>query len=73
MTRFAERLQQLRESKRPLRSRKVTSELCGLPPDAIRRYERCEAEPTLTSLLLLADYFGVTLDELTGRDKKEEL
>ena len=65
---FAARLQQLRESKRPVRSRKVTSELCGLPPDAIRRYERGEAEPTLSSLLLLADYFEVSLDYLTGRE-----
>lgn len=64
---FPERLQQLREAKRPLRSRKVTSELCGLPPDAIRRYERGEAEPTLASLLMLADYFDVSLDYLTGR------
>lgn len=69
MAEFAARLQQLRESKKPVRSRKVTSELCGLPPDAIRRYERGEAEPTLSSLLLIADYFGVTLDELTGREK----
>lgn len=68
MAEFAVRLQQLRESKKPVRSRKVTSELCGLPPDAIRRYERGEAEPTLSSLLLIADYFGVTLDELTGRE-----
>ena len=67
MTTFPERLQRLREAKRPVRSRKVTSELCGLPSDAIRRYERGEAEPTLSSLLLIADYFEVTLDELTGR------
>ena len=68
MCEFAARLQKLRESKKPVRSRKVTSELCGLPPDAIRRYERGEAEPTLSSLLLIADYFQVTLDELTGRE-----
>jgi len=68
MEEFAVRLQQLRESKKPVRSRKVTSELCGLPPDAIRRYERGEAEPTLSSLLLIADYFDVTLDDLTGRE-----
>lgn len=68
MGEFAARLQQLRESKKPVRSRKVTSELCGLPPDAIRRYERGEAEPTLSSLLLIADYFEVTLDDLTGRE-----
>lgn len=67
MAAFATRLQKLRESKKPVRSRKVTSELCGLPPDAIRRYERGEAEPTLSSLLLIADYFEVSLDELTGR------
>ena len=67
MEEFAIRLQHLRESKKPLRSRKVTSELCGLPSDAIRRYERGEAEPTLSSLLLIADYFEVSLDELTGR------
>lgn len=71
MEEFAARLQHLRETKRPMRSRKVTSELCGLPPDAIRRYERGEAEPTLSSLLLIADYFEVTLDELTGREKTE--
>lgn len=68
MEEFAIRLQRLRESKKPVRSRKVTSELCGLPSDAIRRYERGEAEPTLNSLLLIADYFEVTLDELTGRE-----
>ena len=71
MEEFANRLQTLRESKRPVRSRKVTSELCGLPSDAIRRYERGEAEPTLSSLLLIADYFEVTLDELTGRGTQE--
>lgn len=64
---FAERLQQLRESKKPIRSRRVTSELCGLPSDAIRRYERGEAEPTLSSLVLIADYFEITIDELIGR------
>lgn len=72
MSEFATRLQQLRESKRPIRSRKVTSELCGLPPDAIRRYERGEAEPTLSSLILLAEYFEVSLDYLTGREKTED-
>ena len=70
MSEFATRLQQLRENKRPIRSRKVTSELCGLPPDAIRRYERGEAEPTLSSLILLAEYFEVSLDYLTGRDTR---
>ena len=67
MTELAARLQHLRETKRPLRSRRVTSELCGLPPDAIRRYERGESVPTVDSLMKLADYYGVTTDYLLGR------
>lgn len=61
------RMQRLREKKRPLRNRKVTSELCGLPPDAIRRYERGEAVPTADSLVKIADYYKVSIDYLLGR------
>jgi transcriptional regulator with XRE-family HTH domain len=64
---FRHRLQTLREKKRI--SRKVLSELCGLNPDAVRRYERGEAEPTLHSLVAIAEYFEVTVDYLVGREK----
>ena len=62
---FPERLRRLREEKR--KSRAVLSELCGLHTDAIRRYERGEAEPDLVSLIAIADFFEVSLDYLTGR------
>lgn len=62
---FPRRLQRLREQQR--KSRRVVSELCGLPTDAIRRYERGEAKPNMEALVKLADYFGVSLDYLTGR------
>ena len=65
---FRERLQHLREKKRI--SRRALSELCGLPSDAVRRYERGEAKPTLTSLEAIADFFEVSLDYLTGRNEK---
>lgn len=65
---FRQRLQQLREKKRI--SRKVLSELCGLNSDAVRRYERGEAEPTLHSLVALAEYFEVTVDYLVGKGDK---
>ena len=65
---FRQRLQQLREKKRI--SRKVLSELCGLNSDAVRRYERGEAEPTLHSLVSIAEYFGVSVDYLVGRCDK---
>lgn len=67
MDEFSTRLRKLREEKRPLRSMAVTSELIGLPTDAIRRYERGEANPTVESLAAIADYFKVSMDYLWGR------
>ena len=65
MTEFSRRLQMLRE--RQHKSRRVVSELCGLPTDAIRRYERGEAKPTADSLIAIANYFEVSIDYLLGR------
>lgn len=65
---FPQRLQSLREKKRI--SRIVLSELCGLAPDAVRRYERAESEPSLHSLTALADFFGVSVDYLLGRSEE---
>lgn len=62
---FPQRLRLLRE--RQHRSRRVVSELCGLHPGAISRYERGEAEPDVKSLIAIADYFGVSVDYLIGR------
>lgn len=62
---FRQRLRQLREKKRI--SRKVLSELCGLHSNAVRRYERGEAEPTLHSIVAIAEYFEVSVDYLVGR------
>ena len=64
-TEFQRRLRWLREKRRI--SRKVLSELCGLSPDAVRRYERGEAEPGMHSLKAMADFFEVTVDYLIGR------
>ena len=62
---FPERLQRLRERER--KSRKVLSELCGLAPDSIRKYERNERKPSMEALIAIADYFEVSLDYLVGR------
>lgn len=66
---FRQRLTFLREKKRI--SRRVLSELCGLAPDAIRRYERGESEPSMTSLMAIADFFEVSTDFLIGIDRCE--
>lgn len=67
MSRFPDRLRKLRESRRPLKSMTVTSQLMGLPTDALRRYERGEAEPSMSSLAKIADYYHVSVDYLMGR------
>lgn len=67
---FAERLQSLREHKRPVVSRRITSELIGLGHDSLRKYERGEREPGLNELILIADYYEVSLDELILGTKK---
>ena len=67
---FPERLRKLRESRRPLKSMTVTSQLMGMNPDALRRYERGEAEPTLSALEKIADYYHVSVDYLVrGQDR----
>lgn len=67
MNEFPKRLRMLRERRRPLKSMTVTSQLIGLPPDALRRYERGEAEPKMSSLRKIADYYHVSVDYLMGR------
>ena len=62
---FPKRLRNLREKQH--KSRLVLSELCGLHPGAIARYERCESVPDVTSLVAIADYFNVSVDYLLGR------
>ena len=71
MSTFPERLRKLRESRRPLKSMTVTSQLMGMKPDALRRYERGEAEPTLSALEKIADYYHVSVDYLMGRTNYE--
>lgn len=65
MSEFSERLRRLREKRRI--KRYILSQRCGLHSDAIRRYERGEQEPDLSSLIAIADFFNVSLDYLCGR------
>lgn len=62
---FTRRLKRLRE-KRGV-SRRTLSELCGLHPDAVRRYERGLAQPSVEAVCALAEYFGVSTDWMLGR------
>lgn len=62
---FPERLRRLRERNRLKQC--VLSELCGLNRNAIKRYEAGNAEPTVSSIESIADYFDVSIDYLLGR------
>ena len=63
--RFPQKLRKLRE-RRGI-SRRVLSELCGLSKNMISVYELGESEPTASTLVILAETFGVSVDELLGR------
>lgn len=62
---FPRRLQKLRERRRM--NRKALSECCGLSKGMIAAYERGEREPSLGTLVELADFFEVPVDYLLGR------
>lgn len=48
-------------------SRKALGELCGLSKNIIGMYERGEKEPSMATLITLADFFDVSADYLLGR------
>lgn len=66
MSTFPERLQRLRESRHPVVSRYVASELMGLSRDALRRYERGTREPGLSELKLIARISTSALTSFAG-------
>lgn len=66
---FPMRLRRLREQKRM--KRRVLGELCGLGKNAIGRYERGEREPALSAVVALADFFGVSVDYMLGKDENQ--
>lgn len=59
------KLLELRKSKN-LFQREVAF-ACGITTAAYGSYEKGDREPTLETLSKLADFFGVTVDELLGR------
>lgn len=67
MPSFGQRLKELREHKNV--SQKELSEHIQVSTRQLRRYENDDFEPNLSTLKALADYFGVSLDYLVGRDR----
>lgn len=70
MTTFNERLKELRTNK--CLSQKQLSVEIGISDRGIQRYEYGEREPSMSTLISLADYFDVSLDYLVGRSDDPE-
>ena len=65
MSVFSERLVQLRKE-RGLSQATAAKEIKAAPR-AYQNYEYGTAEPRLSTLIRIADFYGVTLDYLAGR------
>ena len=66
MSVFSERLIDLRKT-RGLSQAQAAKEI-GAAPRAYQNYEYDEAEPRLSTLIRLADFYQVALDDLVGRE-----
>ena len=67
MSAFSQRLIDLRK-KRGLSQAQAAEEI-GVAPRAYQNYEYGKAEPKLSTLLRMAEVYGVSLDYLTGREE----
>ena len=65
MSVFSERLVDLRK-KRGISQAQAAKEI-GAAPRAYQNYEYGTAEPRLSTLIRIADFYGVSLDYLAGR------
>ena len=57
---------------RKLTRQMVADSIC-ISPRTYQRYENAEREPTLSVLVLLADFYGVSMDSLAGRTDRREV
>lgn len=62
---FSDRLKLLRGSHK--KEQKDIADLLGISVRSIRFYESGKNEPSISRLILLADYFDVSIDYLVGR------
>ena len=64
---FAENLKKIRKSKKV--SQRVVAQQLGYGYTAVANYESGRNEPSIDDLIKIADYFGVSMDLLVGREK----
>lgn len=62
---FKDRLKELRQDKHI--GQKALAKILNISHGAISFWENGQREPTMSSLIVLADYFDVSIDYLVGR------
>ena len=67
MENFAKRLRELRKEQNI--SQRKLAQIFGLSHTAYGDYERNINQPSLETLIVIAEYFGVTTDYLLGREE----
>lgn len=65
---FSEHLLQLRKG-RGLKQTELAEKI-GISWRAYQTYERGQREPVLSTLVALADFYGITVDELICHERK---
>jgi len=66
---FPERLQELKTTRNVMQKDVAAS--IGVPLRTYQRYEHGQVEPQLSTLIRIADFYGVSLDYLAGRSDIE--
>ena len=49
-------------------TQKQLAEILGIAPRSYQRYELGEREPNIETLIKLADYLNISIDDLVGRN-----
>ena len=70
MANFAERIKELRRERGMTQA--ALAEIIDVRQDSVCIYEKGKNYPEVRRLLILADYFGVSLDYLVGRTDNPE-
>ena len=71
MTDFSERIKALRLERGM--TQEALGKIIGVKPDSVYTYEKGKSYPEVRNLIILADYFGVSIDYLVGRTDNPEV
>ena len=71
MTNFSKRIKELRLANSM--TQEALGKIIGVRQDSVSIYERGRNYPEVRNLIILADYFGVSIDYLVGRTDNPEI